>query len=259
MTGAEARALEPALSDGVRAAVLFPREAQCDPVRLVRSVGAAAEALGVRLQRGVEAYGLRADADGMTVESTRGPQRAAHVVLAAGAWSGRLARGLGVPLPLQGGKGYAVEYDRDAVPIGRPLYMHAQRVVANPMADRLRMTGGLLLDGLDERIDPRRIAAIGDAAAAVLRGGIRQPRLSWRGLRPCTPDGLPVVGAHRAVPRLLVATGHGMLGVTLAALTGRLIAGLAAGRAEHPALEHVSPERFDPLPAGVRGTLVARR
>jgi D-amino-acid dehydrogenase len=102
------------------------------------------------------------------------------------------------------------------------------------------MTGGLLLDGLDERFDRRRVVAIRSAAAKVL--GVRaEPRLSWRGLRPCTPDGLPVIGARG---RLVVATGHGMLGVTLAPLTGRLVAGLVAGTADHPALDRLSPYRF---------------
>ena len=105
------------------------------------------------------------------------------------------------------------------------------------------MTGGLLLDGLDERFDGRRVKAIADAAETVL-GVKARPRLTWRGLRPCTPDGLPVIGAHRRMPRTVFATGHGMLGVTLAPLTGRLVAAIVAGDASHPALGAVSPERF---------------
>jgi D-amino-acid dehydrogenase len=111
------------------------------------------------------------------------------------------------------------------------------------MGDRTRMTGGLLLDGLDESFDPRRVRAIATAAEEVL--GVRaRPRLTWRGLRPCTPDGLPVIGAHSRAPRAVFATGHGMLGVTLAPLTGRLVAGLVAGTAAHTSLAALSPERF---------------
>ncbi len=193
LTGAEARELEPALTARVRAAVLFPGEARCDPVRLAAAVGAAAEARGVRLRTGVEAYGVAPDG---VVETTHGPLRAGTVVVAAGAWSGRLARTAGVRLPLQGGKGYAAEWDPAAAPVRMPLYLHDHRVVANPMADRTRMTGGLLLDGLDESFDARRVRAIAAAAEEVL--GVRaEPRLTWRGLRPCTPDGLPVIGESR--------------------------------------------------------------
>jgi D-amino-acid dehydrogenase len=228
LTGAEVRELEPALTGAVRAGVLFPDEAGCDPVRLVRSLGAAA------VERGAE---LRTDAEVRDLNELS----AGHVVVAAGAWSGRLAATAGVRLPMQGGKGYAVEWD--AVPLRRPLYMHDQRCVANSLDDRLRVTGGLILDGLDERFDRRRAAAVRAAAATVL--GLRaQPRLTWSGLRPCTPDGLPAIGTHTAAPRVVFATGHGMLGITLAPLTGRLVAGLVAGRADHPALSRLTPERW---------------
>jgi D-amino-acid dehydrogenase len=237
LSAAEARELEPALSSAVRAAVLFPNEAQCDPVRLVRAIGAAAIERGAELRRRVEVLAVRGDA----VETTHGTMHGGHVILAAGAWSGRLAEPAGVRIPLQGGKGYAVEWSPTGLRL--PLYMHAERCVANPMADRLRMTGGLLLDGLDERFDPRRVQAIRQAAATVL-GLDAEPRLTWRGLRPCTPDGLPVIGIHSRAPRVIAATGHGMLGVTLAPLTGRLVADLVAGRADHPALPRLSPERF---------------
>jgi D-amino-acid dehydrogenase len=240
LSAAEARELEPALTDRVRAAVLFPDEARCDPVRLAAAVGAAATERGARLRTGVEAYAVGADG---TVETTHGPVRAGTVVVAAGAWSGRLARTAGVRLPLQGGKGYAAEWDPAAAPLRMPLYLHDQRVVANPLGDRTRMTGGLLLDGLDETFDHRRVRAIAAAAEQVL--GVRaRPRLTWRGLRPCTPDGLPVIGAHRDAPRVVFATGHGMLGVTLAPLTGRLVAAIASGAPALPALARLSPERF---------------
>ncbi len=240
LSAAEARALEPALSDAVRAGVMFPDEAGVDPGRFVPALGAAAVERGAELRTGTEVVDLQADAGGVRVETTRGPLRAGHAVLAAGAWSGRLAAAAGLRVPLQGGKGYAVEWDTAAAPLRVPLYLHDEKCVANPFGDRTRMTGGLLLDGLDERFDPRRVAAIRAAAAKVL--DVRaEPRLSWRGLRPCTPDGLPVIGARG---RLVVATGHGMLGVTLAPLTGRLVAGLVAGTADHPALARLSPDRF---------------
>jgi D-amino-acid dehydrogenase len=228
LSGPEARDLEPALTSAVRAGVLFPGEASCDPVRLVRALGAAAIERGADLRTGVEVGSLR-------------ELRAGHVVVAAGAWSGRLAATAGLRLPIQGGKGYAGEWG--AMPLNRPLYMHDQRCVANPLADRLRMTGGLILDGLDEGFDPRRVQAIRAAAATVL--GLRaEPQLVWSGLRPCTPDGLPAIGTHAAAPGVVFATGHAMLGVALAPLTGRLVAGLVAGRAAHPALAPLSPERF---------------
>jgi D-amino-acid dehydrogenase len=238
LTGDDARQLEPALTARVRAAVLFPSEGRCDPVRLASAVGAAAVERGVRLRTGVEAYAVGSDG----VETTHGPVRAGTVVVAAGAWSGRLARTAGVRLPLQGGKGYAAEWDPASAPARMPLYLHDQRVVANPMGDRTRLTGGLLLDGLDVSFDQRRVRAIASAAEEVL--GVRaRPRLTWRGLRPCTPDGLPVIGAHARAPHVIFATGHGMLGVTLAPATAALLAPLVLEGRAPPELAAFDPAR----------------
>ena len=237
LTGAEVRELEPALTGAVRAGVLFPDEAGCDPVRFVRSLGDAAIARGAELRREVAVSALRPGG----VATSAGELSAGHVIVAAGAWSGRLASTARLRLPMQGGKGYAVEWD--PLPLARPLYLHDQRCVANPLDDRLRMTGGLILDGLDERFDPRRADAVRAAAAKVLN--LRaHPRMRWSGLRPCTPDGLPVIGTHAKAPRTVFATGHGMLGITLAPLTGRLVADIVAGRADHPALSRLTPERW---------------
>ena len=116
--------------------------------------------------------------------------RAGAVVVAAGAWSGRLAASTGVKLPLQGGKGYAAEWDPAAAPVRMPLYLHDHRVVANPMGDRTRLTGGLLLDGLDESFDHRRVRAIATAAEEIL--GVRRAR-GWCGAAcgPARPTDCP--------------------------------------------------------------------
>ena len=124
-----------------------------------------------------------------------------------------------------------------------PLYLYDDRCVANPMGARLRLTGGLVLGRGEQGGDPRRVAAIRRVAAATL-GVTAEPRLTWSGLRPCMPDGLPVVGAHPRAERVVLATGHGMLGVTLGPLTGRLVADLVSGTAGHPALPRLSPARF---------------
>jgi D-amino-acid dehydrogenase len=239
LSAAEARALEPALTDAVRAAVLFGDEAQCDPIRLVADVAAAAQRAGAVFRSGVDVRAIAAEPGGVRV----GDLRAGHAVVAAGVWSGRLAASLGGGLPLVAGKGYAVDYEPAASPLRMPLYLYDARCVANPMDARLRLTGGLVLGRGDQRDDPRRVAAIRRVAAATL-GVTAQPRLTWSGLRPCTPDGLPVVGRHPRADRVVLATGHGMLGVTLGPLTGRLVAGLVSGTAAHPALPRLSPARF---------------
>ena len=161
-------------------------------------------------------------------------------MIAAGVWSGALAATLGAGLPLVAGKGYAVDYAPS--PLRMPLYLYDARCVANPMTARLRLTGGLALGRGEGGGDPRRVEAIRRVAASTL--GATAPKLEWSGLRPCTPDGLPVIGRHPRADRVVLATGHGMLGVTLGPLTGPLVAGLVAGTADHPALPRLSPARF---------------
>ena len=243
LTAAEARELEPALTTAVRAAVLFPDEGQCDPVRLVADVAAAAERAGATLRTGVEAGAIEQEDGGVRVRTAVGDVRAGHAVVAAGVWSGRLAASLGEGLPLVAGKGYAVDYEPGVSPLRLPLYLYDERCVANPMGSRLRLTGGLVLGAPEQRGDPKRVDAIRRVAAASL-GVTAAPRSTWSGLRPCTPDGLPVIGTHPRADRVVLATGHGMLGVTLGPLTGRLVAGLVAGTADHPALPRLSPARF---------------
>ncbi len=236
LTAAEARELEPALTGPLCAAVLFPDEAQCDPIRLVADVAGAAQRAGAEFRAGVDVRDVVPEPGGVRV----GDLHAGHAVIAAGVWSGALAASLGAGLPLVAGKGYAVDYAPAALRM--PLYLYDARCVANPMSARLRLTGGLVLGSTDQRGDPRRVEAIRRVAATAL--GVTTPSREWSGLRPCTPDGLPVIGAHPRADRVILATGHGMLGVTLGPLTGRLVAGLVAGTADHPALPRLSADRF---------------
>jgi D-amino-acid dehydrogenase len=149
------------------------------------------------------------------------------VVLATGAWLGQLARRHGVRRVVQAGRGYSFSVPCDPMPRG-PVYFPTQRVACTPLTTpagrRLRVAGMMEFRGADAPLDPRRIAAIVDAARPLLRGADLDARLDeWVGSRPCTSDGLPLIGAT-ASPRVFVAGGHGMWGVALGPVTGQLLA-----------------------------------
>jgi D-amino-acid dehydrogenase len=112
------------------------------------------------------------------------------------------------------------------------------------MEGRLRLAGAMVFEGLHRRIDPRRVRAIRDAAARCLPSWSASPTMEVSsGLRPCTPDGVPMIGwAHPTLP-VAVATGHAMLGLTLAPITGQLVADLLEGRSSD-LLRAVAPDRF---------------
>src|SRR5581483_10683244 len=129
-----------------------------------------------------------------------------------------------------------------------PTGMDEAHVIATPLPGRLRLSGTLELAGLDTSISPTRIEAIRRAAARVF--GIddeRQVVETWAGLRPCTPDGLPVIGRPYGVEPLVLATGHARKGLSLSPVTGKLVAELVAGEQPSVDLAPLSPDRFRPL------------
>jgi D-amino-acid dehydrogenase len=151
-------------------------------------------------------------------------------VLAAGVWSGRLARTAGVRLPLEGGKGYHVDFEADATQPALPVFLQEAHVTTTPLNGRMRLTGGLDLCGFDMSVDQRRIDAIVSAARRALAPeATAKVQEVWRGLRPCTPDGLPYIGRLRDVDGLVVCAGHAMLGLTLAPVSARIVADLIGG------------------------------
>jgi D-amino-acid dehydrogenase len=246
LDGAGARALEPALRRDLAGAVHFPGDAHVTPDRFVRGLAREAEGLGARLLTGTEVLGFtRRGGRIAAVETTRGDLAAEQVVLAAGSWSAGLARGLGLDLPIQPAKGYSVTCDRPASGPRMPLLLGEARVAVTPMGDALRFAGTLELAGLDLAIDRRRVAAIRRAVPQYLAGDAGSTvREIWRGLRPCSPDGLPYIGRPARCDNLIVATGHAMIGVSLGPVTGALVAQLAAGEPPMLDLSLLGPGRF---------------
>jgi D-amino-acid dehydrogenase len=219
--------------------VFYPDEAHCEPLAAVQALARAAEAAGARFQT-AEVLGFDLAGGRVTsLHTTLGKVGSDHVVLATGSWSKRLGRALALRLPVLGGKGYTVLLE-DVVPRPSvPIKLYEPRVALTPRATGLRIAGTLeLVDG-DESVSRRRVDAVLRAGLAAL-GLSHPPRIVevWRGLRPCTPDGLPIIGKPPGFDNLLIATGHQMCGLHTAPGTGRLAADLLLG--ETPL--------FDPAP-----------
>lgn len=253
----DARALAPGVVGPLAGALHHRADAHCDPLGFVEALGEAATAQGADIRTRVEVLGLAPrPSGGALLHTTDGDVHAGTVVLAAGAWTNELLPRRGA-LPLQGGKGYHVDLAAAPSDPALPLYLEERRVVITPLGDRLRLAGTLELTGTDTRVAPGRIEGLLAGAESVL-GRIDRDRVVgvWRGLRPCTPDGVPAVGRMPGHPGVIVATGHAMLGLTLAPLTGRLVADIATGVPSLPQAERMSPRRFKTTPA--RGRLRAR-
>jgi len=246
LDGAGAREAVPQLAAEPVGAILQTGEAHCDPVRFVEAVGARARERGARIRTGVEVLDVRRrDRRVESLWTTQGEVRAGQVVLAAGVWSPRLVRGLGLSLPILGGKGYHVDLDPGPSDPELPVYFLERRVVVTPMPGHLRVAGTLELTDDEHTVDRRRVNALLAAATKGLAGfDARRARRVWRGMRPCTPDGLPAIGRTQAAENLIVAAGHGMWGLQLGPVTGRLVAQLATDERPDHDLAPFDPDRF---------------
>jgi D-amino-acid dehydrogenase len=241
------RAAHPGIAgDKIAGAVWYPDEAHCDPLGYVRAVGQQAVADGVRVRTDVEVLSLRRRGrriDGLW--TTSGELTAGEVVVAAGTWTPALLRELGHVLPVEGGKGYHVDVLDQRGDLPAPIWLHASRTVVTPLSGRLRIAGTLQLTGRDDRVDARRVDAIMGHTLSALPGLAGRPVVDvWRGLRPCTPDGLPAIGRPAGLDNLVLAAGHGMWGLQLAPVTGQLVASLLGGATPSHDLGPLSPDRF---------------
>jgi D-amino-acid dehydrogenase len=234
---------EPHLRGNVVGGIFVPGERHVRPETLNAGLVAWLTDAGVEVRSGVEMLGVRHHrraVDGL--ETTAGFIAADSLLLAAGAWSGLLARELDVRLPMQAGKGYTITVESPALELGGPLYLPERKIVTSPYDGALRIGGTMELSGINVDLDRRRLAGIRRGAEAFLpgcfAGGHRQ---EWVGMRPLTPDGLPVIGRAPGYDNVYLATGHAMLGVTLGPPTAAAVADLMLeGRTDVP----VAP--FDP-------------
>ncbi len=227
-----------------------PEGSTVNPRRFVVGLAEACRTRGVELRTGAEVAAVRVEAGRARGVELRGGERvdAAAVLVATGAYGGGLLEALGRGLPIQPAKGY--HQDRDPGREGTPALATAcllgeGSVFCTPMDGFVRFAGTLEFSGLNHEIRRDRLEQLTRVASRYMEGfGPADPLDEWVGLRPVTPDGLPAIGPLPGLGGLYVATGHGMLGLTLGPVTGKLLAEtMLDGRASLP-LEPFDPGRF---------------
>jgi len=224
--GRDLPGFEPSLTDEVAGAVYYPQSGDCDPEQLTIAMCRAAQSLGadVREKAGVADVSTHnGRVTSVLLDEEEIPADA--VVLACGAWNGRLMRRLGLRMKVQPGKGYHVDLDRPDPCPGYPVVFVQEKIFINPFPNCLRLAGTMELSGFNLNQIPDRLDALHRGAMRYIpsmNGEKIQSR--WCHLRPMTPDGLPVIGVSPKLDNVWVATGHGMLGITQAPSTGKLIA-----------------------------------
>ncbi|HXI45149.1 MAG TPA: FAD-dependent oxidoreductase [Candidatus Acidoferrales bacterium] len=248
LSGAEARVRIPALSAEVVGAVLHPDERSVDPRSLVAALKRRIGELGVASIHGAVTAARVEQGGRVTLAGVFGELDADAVIVAAGAWTGRVAALFGASLPVRPGKGYSLDFPAGAGPVALPMpvMLAEPHCVLTPLDGGLRLAGTMEFGGFDERVSATRVRAIRRAPTRYLTG--------WRadapsaapvaGLRPMTPDGLPIIGRLGAAPSVVIASGHAMLGLTLAPRTAELVADILVEGADPPVLRPFSPARF---------------
>ncbi|NHN56830.1 FAD-dependent oxidoreductase [Calidifontibacter sp. DB0510] len=222
------RAELPIVSADVERAIRLGGQRYIDPGAYVEALASAVEQRGGRMVIGSNARALRHGPHGVTVEMVSGePISGDAVVIATGAWLPTLAKPCGVRVPLRAGRGYSFSVavtEASARPVPCPVYFPYERVACTPYGDRLRVGGTMEFAGTEDPLNPDRVDAIVRSATPLLSGvDWDDPRDVWVGSRPVTVDGLPLIGATK-VPNVYVNGGHGMWGITLGPLSGKLLA-----------------------------------
>lgn len=244
--GDELVSFEPALREGLAGGYYFDICGHVRPDRLNASWAAMLADEGVRF---VEHCRLdRIERAGASIEAlatTQGRMQADHYVFATGAWSRRWQQDLECAIPVEPGKGYSVTLARpDAMP-AYPMLFPEKHVGVTPFEEGLRIASMMEFAGYDSSIPEFRIRQLQASVRPFLGNGtgcaIEQ---RWYGWRPMTWDSLPIIGRSPTVSNALIATGHNMLGLTLAPVTGKLVADLVSERASDLPLDAVSVARF---------------
>ena len=242
----EVRSLEPAVSDQVGAGLLIEQERHVRPEALTSALLTGLGKQGVQVRAGVDVV-PRLDGKGRLecLDCNIGRVEADAFLIAAGAWSKKLARLMGKKIPLEAGKGYSVTMDDPDVSLRYPLFLDEAKAAVSPFDGALRVAGTMELSGLNSHLDPRRLTAMMRGASAFVPGiekGVS--KLQWTGMRPMTPDGLPLIGRLGDEPNLYIATGHAFLGITLAPATAVAIADLLENGSGGEHLTPFDPNRF---------------
>jgi D-amino-acid dehydrogenase len=240
------RKYEPTVDLNVKGAVYFDCDAHMTPSDFMP------EMVGYLKSKGVQIFANEAVKDVEVknqviskVITDKAIYDADEVVMAAGSWSPLLTKKLGIKIPIQAGKGYRINVERETN-ITVPSILCEAKVAVTPMTGFTRFAGTMEIDKINHRINPLRVNAIANAAKKFYKGlEIHQAEKDAAecGLRPCSPDGLPYIGKSSKCANLTIAAGHAMMGWSLGPVTGKLVSEIISNKKSSLDLAPFHPDR----------------
>lgn len=232
LTPAEVKEMEPSVTGAITGGAFYTDEAHMEPYPTVKMLAERAQKHGATVLPRTEVFEFIREGNHIEgVRTTHGVMRADQYVLATGSWSTVIGRSLGLHIPVLAGKGYAIIIDPVTPTLRIPLMIAEKKVGLTPCPEGVRLVGTMeIVDSRDESITAHRVQSILNGARNIVSIP-REPKIHevWRGLRPCTSDGVPIIGRPAMINNLIVATGHQMIGLMTAPATGRLVADIASG------------------------------
>jgi D-amino-acid dehydrogenase len=240
--------LEPGARLDIAGAIYFPIDAHLTPAKLIPALLALLKQEGVVFHWNASVHDWRCETGRITAALTsKGEFSADEYILSTGSWAPATLRSLGLRLPMQPGKGYSLTIEQPRFRFSKPLILAERRVAVTPMGEELRFGGTMEMSGHSDAVRPERVEQIIAAAQEYFPdfqaddfAGIKP----WFGYRPVSPDGLPYIGRFPRPQNLIAACGHAMLGVTLAPITGLLVAETLTGRRPSVDITLLNPNRF---------------
>ncbi len=240
----------PNLDLNIAGGAWLPQDAHLNPSRLIRVLSDGLKNAGVKIFTHTEVTELIVQNDQVAgVQTTKGGLFSREVVLAGGAWSANIARQLNLNIPLQAAKGYSLMAPSLAGKLNIPLLLAESKIALTPLQEGVRFAGTLEMAGIDLTINGRRVENIRRGASAYspdlkISDQEMMNQKVWVGMRPLTPDGLPIIGRTSSFKNLTIATGHAMMGVSLAPITGKVVSEIIDGEKTSIRLDQLALERF---------------
>ena len=243
LTGDELAAREPAVRDDLAGGWFFPQDAHLRPDRLMSQMRNVLLRLGVTILEETPVRELLVEQGRLTAVVCAGRDVTAdRFVVAAGAHTPTWQRALGCRLPVQPGKGYSLTMTRPVICPTMPLLFHEDRVVATPWASGYRLGSLMEFTGFDETVRAERVRLLIEGANRYFREPVDEDAAAagapWVGFRPMSADERPIIDLAPAAGNTVIATGHGMLGLSMATATGRMVAEMLVDQ----------PHTLDPTP-----------
>ena len=248
LNAAECQLLQPELQLDVLGAVHYRCDGHLYPPKLMEALVHYLEHNGVNIVRRSEVSRIEQNGTKITkVFTGEKAWEADHYVLASGSWSPAIAKMMDIRVPLMPGKGYSFMEKEPEQRMTIPALLCEARVAITPMNGSIRYSGTMELDKINDRVNMQRVKGIVEAVPKYftnLHPQLPAAEQVWFGFRPSSPDGLPYIGHSAKLKNLVIATGHGMMGLSLGPATGALVSQLISGQETDIEIKAFSPSRF---------------